>query len=189
MRNFRIFIVLFVIIATFLSACAPPQTAEDKKREQQNEILQEGAAKVGMPGIINFREAKALRMIQELCDHEIITYTYMENMIPTFVHGRTALGGKLVYLGETIGYPIPYATQLTAPESMQTYNISKKSAAGIGTERYGVARLPQADPNGLHKPSSAEATWILMKDPSSNKVAPVYMEPKLVSLPFKLPMD
>lgn len=187
MKHTRIFVALLVVV-TFFSACAPPQTADDKRREQQNKILQEGVAKVGLPGIVNFREAKVMRMIQELCDQEIITYTYMENMIPTVVHGHTALGGKLTFVSETISYPIPYATQFTAPETMQTYNISR-SDAGSGNNRYGVARLPQADPNGLFKPASAEGSWVLMKDPKSDKVAPVYVEPRLVTLPFKLPMD
>lgn len=187
MRHTRIFVVLFVVVA-FLSACEPPQTADDKRRELQNKILQEGVAKVGLPGIVNFREAKVMRMIQELSDQEVVTYTYLENMVPTVVRGHTALGGKLTYIGETISYPIPYATQFTAPEAMQTYNISKTEASG-STNRYGTARLPQADPNGLFKPASSEATWVLMKDPKSDKVAPIYMEPRLVTLPFKLPMD
>ncbi|EKD58360.1 MAG: hypothetical protein ACD_56C00146G0019 [uncultured bacterium] len=179
-------LIIMAVFTTLISACAPDQTAQDKQREAQEKIVGEGVSKVGMPNIVNFREAKAMRMIQELCDQEIVTYTYLENMSPVIVRGHTALGGKLTYLGETISYPIPYSAQFTAPESMQTYNISSKA----GEERkYGVERLPQPDPNGLHKPGSAEATFILMKDPSSDKVAPVYTEPKLLSFPFKLKMD
>jgi hypothetical protein len=187
MKRKIVFLVAAIVALSFLSACAPDQTSSDKQRDAQEKIVQEGVAKVGLPAIKNFREAKILRMIQELCDTEIVTYTYLENMNPVVVRGHTALGGKLTYLGETISFPLPYSAQLTPPESMQTYNLGKSNA---GSERYyGAARLPQAEPNGIHKPASAEATWIMMKDPGSNKVGPVYTEPRLVALPFKLPMD
>lgn len=179
--------MLVLAVAGLSAACAPERTADDKLRDQQSQLTQERVSKVGMPGIKNFRQAKAMKAIQELCDEEIVTFTYIENLIPTIVHGRTALGGKFTYLGETITYPLPYAAQFTAPESMQTFNLGKQ--AGLGDKRYGVERLPQADPDGLFKPSSAEATWVLLKDPSSSKVAPVYMEPKIATFPFKLPMD
>lgn len=177
---------IVVMMACALAACAPERTAEDKKRDTQEAQLKEGAAKVGIPSITNFREAKTLRMIQELCDTEIVTYAYIENLIPTVAHGRTALGGKFTYLGETIGYPIPYAAQFTAPEAVQTYNLGKD---GRGNHYYGAERLPLADPNGLFKPADAEATWVLMKDPASGKVGPVYMEPRMSVAPFKYPMD
>lgn len=182
----KIACAIVVLVAIIFVGCAPEKTAQDRQRELQNTIIEEGVSKVGMPGIKNFREAKALKAIQELCDQEIVTYAYVENLIPTPVHGKTALGGKFTYLGETISFPIPYATQFTSPEAMQTYNIDRRSG---GQGYFGVERLPQADPNGLYKPASAEATWVLMKDPSSAKVAPVYMEPKLACFPFKLPMD
>jgi hypothetical protein len=46
--------------------------------------------------------------------------------------------------------------------------------------------LPQADPNGLFSPASAEGTWILMKDPNGKEVKPVYIEPRIIVSPFKL---
>ena len=119
-----------------------------------------------MPAIKNFRERKILKDILELRDQSSLT-TY------TYVH---CMNGKFRFFGETIGYPIPYATQYTNPQ--------KIAESG---HQYGYAILPQADPNGLFSPASADGTWILMKDPSSNKVAPVYIEPKITTLPFKLP--
>lgn len=189
MKRCNLFFVILCggMLISSVSACAPERTADDEKRDAQQKSLRVANDIVGNPQIKNFREAKTMRAIQELCDTEVVTFTYLENMIPTVVHGYTALGGKLTYIGETISYPLPYAAQFSAPESMQTYNLG--TGPNSGAERYGVARLPQADPNGLFKPTSADATWILMKDPKSNKVAPVYMEPRLVALPFKLPMD
>ena len=73
-----------------------------------------------MPAIKNFRERKILKDILELRDQEgLVTYSYLENMVPQIQPGRTALGGKLTYFGETIGYGIPYATQYTNPQKVE----------------------------------------------------------------------
>jgi hypothetical protein len=45
--------------------------------------------------------------------------------------------------------------------------------------------LPQAEPNSLFMPSSAEASWIICSDSKKN-LAPVYVEDKVISSPFKL---
>ena len=81
--------------------------------------------------------------------------------------------GKLVFVGESIGYGIPAATQYTNPQK-HVYGST------------GNYTLPQADPNGLFSPASAEGTWVLMKDPNGDKVVPVYIEPRIIVSPFKL---
>jgi len=157
------------------SGCGQP-TSDEKQRVEQEKILAEGTAQVGMPAIKNFRERKILKDIIELRDQEgLVTFTYIENMNPTPVKGKTALGGKLTYLGESIGYGIPYATQFTNPEKIEYHN--------------GYVAMPQADPNGLFSPESAEGTWVLLKDPKGDKVQPVYVEPRIVVSPFRLPAD
>lgn len=136
------------------------------QREQQERILQEGAAQVGMPAIKNFREKKLVKDNLELRDQEgLVTYTYL----------FSDMWGCVVLLGDTIGYPIPYAVQFTNPQK-----IERDTGHGFGI-------LPQADPNGLFSPSSAEGSWTLMKDPKGKNVAPVYQEPRIIASPFKLP--
>jgi hypothetical protein len=49
--------------------------------------------------------------------------------------------------------------------------------------------LPQADPNGLFSPASAEGTWVLLKDPNGKETRPVYIEPRIIVSPFKLNTD
>lgn len=152
-------ILLIVLMATLLTGCF--DTSDDVQRRANEKLLTEATAQTGMPNIVNFRERKILKQILELRDQEgLVTYTYMfaEN------------SGKLIYLGETIGYGIPYATQYTNPQRYKHQGVT----------------LPQADPNGLFSPTSAEGTWILLKDPKSNKVKPVYVEPRIVVSPFKL---
>ena len=50
----------------------------------------------------------------------------------------------------------------------------------------GATTLPQADPNTLFSPPSAEGTWVLCVNPETNKPTPLYVEPKIIVSPFKL---
>jgi hypothetical protein len=179
--------ILPVVIVFLLIGCAPAPTSNDTQRDMQNDLLADATAQTGMPSIKNFRERKILKDILELRDQTgLITYTYLENLQPQVIRGVTALGGKLTFFGETVGYGIPYATQYTAPETMQTYYLK---SSGTSERRYGAERLPQADPNGLFSPASAEGTWVLMKDPNGPDTKPIYIEPRIVVSPFKLKFD
>lgn len=152
-------------------------SSDDVQRDQQETLLMEASARLGMPAMKNYREKRILKDIIELRDQEgLVTYTYLENLTPTVVPGHTALGGKLTYFGETIGYGIPCATQYTNPQKTEWSHAN-------------IVVLPQADPNGLFSPASAEGTWILMKDPNGKKVLPMYIEPRIVTSPFKFPVD
>ena len=168
--------ILSIIAAcTFLSACSPPPTSSDRQRAQQEQILSEGTSQVGMPAIKNFRERRLLKDILELRDQEgLVTYSYV----------WSEMQAKMVFLCDSIGYGIPYATQFTAPEAVQTYNLGASGHGNI--DYYGKERLPQADPNGLYSPSSAEGTWIMCKNPNGKEVRPVYVEPRLIVSPFKI---
>ncbi len=150
-------ILLFVMMC---SACDRVDS-DAKQMKQQETLLLEATSQVGMPAIKNFRERKILKDIIELRDQSgLVTYTYLFSEVT----------GQLVYLGESVGYGIPAATQFTNPQKYYAQGVT----------------LPQADPNGLFSPSSAEGTWVLMKDPNGGDVKPVYCEPRIVVSPFKL---
>ena len=151
----KIFLVLLLIIV----GCN--KTADEIQKQQQEQLSMEATMQTGMPAIKNFRERKLMKHILELRDQEgLLTYTYIVN----------ELNGTLIYLGQSIGYGIPYATQYTNP---MRYELNG-------------ATLPQADPNGLFSPASAEGTWVLMKDPNGDNVHVVYIEPRVIISPFKL---
>lgn len=170
-------IVLVICMMFSMVACNLEENSDRQQQTQQEQILKDISSQTGMPAIKNAREKKFLKLIYELRDREdYVTYTYMENMQPSIVRGVTSLGGKLVFVGQTIGYPIPYSTQYTNPQK-----VEYRTSAGVVT-------LPQADPNGLFSPASSDATWILMRSPDG-EVKPVYSEPKLFCSPFKLPVD
>ena len=160
--------------------CDSKPTSDDIQRAQQEQLLNEGTSQVGMPAIKNFRERKLLKDILELRDQDgLVTYTYLVNLTPTVVSGRTALGGKLVFFCDSIGYPIPYSTQFTNP--VKPY----------GYQEHALTTIAQADPNGLFSPPSTAGTWVMCKDPNPNgkTVRPLHVEPDVIGSPFKFPPD
>lgn len=177
----RFWILAVALTAFVMTGCVERQETSDTIQQAQGEkLLAEATAQVGMPAIKNFRERKILKDILELRDQNgLITYTYIENLQPAVVRGRTALGGKFSFLGETVGYGIPYATQFTSPQKLER----------IYRDSSGFIPMPQADPNGLFSPASAEGTWVLMKDPNGKDTLPIYIEPRILVSPFKLPAD
>jgi len=161
----KLLITLPFILA--LASCNEIQSSSDViQQAQQERILKEGTAALGMPAIKNFREKRLLKDIIEMRDQDgLTTYTYI-------IAEQT---GKLIFLGESIGYGIPAATQYTNPQKIADWS-----------QQGGFAILPQADPNGLFSPASAEGTWVILKDSKSNATKPVYIEPRVIVSPFRL---
>ena len=156
------------VLGVALTGCIEVTPSSDEAQQvQQERILQEGNAQTGMPAIKNFRERKLLKQIIEMRDQDgLVTYTYT---VPETT-------GRPVFLCNSIGYGLPAATQYTNPQKIE----NPPSITG-----YYV--MPQADPNGLFSPSSAEGTWVLCTDPNgSGKTRPVYVEPRIIVSPFKL---
>lgn len=151
--------ILLLLAALTMVGCN--QSSNRELEVQQESLMKEANRQVGMPAIKNFSERKFMKLILELRDDpKLICYAYI---IPEVT-------GKPVFLGKCIGYGLPYATQYTNPESYYANGAS----------------LPQADPNGLFMPSSAEATWLLLINPNTNEPQPVYVEQKLLISPFEL---
>lgn len=151
--------VILALAAILVVGCN--RNSNTELQIQQETLMQEANSQLGMPAIKNFTERKFMKMILELRDDpKLLCYAYI---IPE-------VSGKPVLLGKCMGYGLPYATQYTNPE---VYH-------GNGTT------LPQADPNGLFMPNSAEASWILLINPNTNEPQPVYVEQKLLITPFPL---
>lgn len=156
--------ILF-LMPVLLAACDNRPSSDDIQRQQQETILQEGTASVGMPAIKNFRERRLLKMILEMRDqNNLSTYTYL----------WSDMQGKWVFFCNSVGYGVPYATQFTNPSKQVQ-----------GYQQYNV--MPQADPNGLFSPASADGTWVMCKDPKGADVKPVFIEPRVIVSPFEFP--
>jgi len=162
-------LLLALPLALVLTACEErPRSSDDVQHAQQEQIMQQSNMSVGMPAIVNFQEKRILKDIYERRDKAIVTITYTQD-----------LNAGLHKLCDSIGYGIPAATQYTNPMHVSREHIGNGEGSTIVT-------LPQADPNGLFSPPSAEGTWVMCKDPNSDKVEPIYSEPRIIVSTFPL---
>lgn len=154
-----------ILMAALLTGCdVPSRTSTQIEAVKQEELNKQAVQAVGLPSIVNFQEKRTYKMILELRDTGISTYTYLVGM-----------NNELKLLCKSVGYAIPYATQYTNPQKDIYYGSSSNVHLA----------MPQADPNGLYSPSSADGTWILCLGPNG-KTSPVYVEPKIVVSTFPL---
>ena len=159
-------LLLFCLASILMSASCENQPSSDQiMNAKQEQLAKELNAQSGMPTVTNGTMKKELKMIIEECDKEkLICYAYI---IPEMT-------GKPVFLGKCMGYGIPYATQYTNPSKVDWHSSN------------GYVVMPQADPDGLFKPASADGTWLMLIDPATGEPHPVYCEPKVLVTPFKL---
>ena len=160
-----------LLLTTILSltACQPDdsQNAENDQAQKTEQLQDEANRQLGMPDIVNFQERRMAKQILELRDTTISTHTYLVNQMK----------GCLVYMGNSIGYGLPYAVQYTNPQRIAKFTE---------TPEHGNVTLPQADPNGLYMPAEAHGTWVMMYDANTKKTTPVYIEPDVIVSPFRL---
>jgi hypothetical protein len=161
-------ILLIAAVATVLSACFPQyhENSTEIERRKQEELSLRGVESVGMPAITNFAEKRMFKDILELRDKSVATTTYLVGM-----------NNQLTKLCDSVGYGLPYATQYTNPQRVAKVNE---------TPDRGNIVLPQADPNGLYSPASADGTWVLCVDHKDGKAKPVYVEPRVIVSPIPL---
>ena len=157
-------LTLILTATLVLTACDMQPTSTQIEAQKQEQMKQQADQSVGMPAINNWSEKKMMKNILELRDRNVTTITYIQDM-----------QGKLHFLCDSVGYGLPYSTQYTNP-----------SMIASNTE-HGYAVLPQADPNGLYSPASAEGTWVMCLNPATKELAAVYIEPRVIVSPFTLP--
>jgi len=155
--------VLVTVSVFCLAACdaAVSQNADRTERQATQRMQAEAAAQTGLPNITSFTEKKFAKLIYELRDREIATFSYFMD-----------LTGKMHFLCESIGYGLPFSVQYVNPER-------------VAHEAHYDISLPQSEPNGLFMPDGLSATWVLCSD-GDGGVKPVYSEPNLIVSPFRL---
>ena len=165
MKKLLIFFSALTALTLIVSSCDENRSSDQVQKEQQEQILQEGTREIGMPAIKNFQEKKTLKWIYELRDDaKLLNYAY----------AYSEMTGKFTFIGKCIGFPLPYSTQFTNPQKVEWMSQGRYTT------------LPQADPNGLFSPASADGTWILLVNPKTGEPKPMYMEPKVTVVPFPL---
>lgn len=156
--------IIVLVAALVFVACGTESEADRTQRLATDQLTAEAQRQVGMPNIVNFQERKLMKMIMELRDKEnLVTYAYI-----------TTWDGKLVYIGQCVGFGLPYSVQFTNPEKL------------AWPAHHNSATTPQPDPNGLFMPDGLSATWLMMLDPETKEVRPVYVEPQIIVSPFPL---
>lgn len=152
-------------------------TVDQKDTEYTKQVQEEMSRQVGQPLIDNFFEKKMFKKIYELRDNsDLVCYAY-----------RTNLDGKLIYIGKTIGYGLPYSIQFTSSEKIVDY---KDIDGGNGFDwgsGYGDVKMPQPEPNGLYMPEGLSATWLIMINEETGGLEPAYYEPTIIVRQRKAP--
>lgn len=105
-------------------------------------------------------------------------YIARQKATNTFSYVQSDYTGKVLWSCPSIGFPIPYSTQLTNPQQ-----LAVRYLAG---SRYVDGVVAQQEPNGLFTPATSEATWVPCVD-EKGKITPVYEEKKVTV--FFRPME
>jgi len=151
-KIFVIFVLAFVLVA-----CSP--SINQVEREQQY---------AGNLAIVENQPVPDLGGYSFERQIMIETYLARNNTISTFSYLFT-FDGRIVEICASIGYPIPYSTQLTNP-------INSMNGA------------PNAEPNSLYPPSSAAATLVQCVN-SDGSVSPTYIEDNVMAFPYRIKSD
>lgn len=164
-----VMVIILICISMFLfvGCDTATSTVDGNQAQQQEQMLKDMNNQVGLPDIKEWSEKKMMKEILELRDNsKLVTYAYFQN-----------LNGKMVFLGQCIGYGLPYSTQYTNPERIADHSSQS-----------GYAILPQADPNGLFSSDGGvSATWLQYINPDTGKREVIYCEPNIIVTQSKLP--
>ena len=172
MKRFVTVLVVVTILMSIACFSAGEEGADAEMNAQTRAFMEEAQAQVGMPAITNFQERKLAKMIFELRDQEdLVCYAYIVNLY-----------GELIFIGECIGYGLPYSVQYTNP--MRIVDAGREGSGNFSRGADAFV-LPQPDPNGLFMPSGLSATWLMLIDDTGTP-RPVYVEPSILVSPFPL---
>lgn len=152
---YRIFSLF--ILTILVTGCTEYQPTSEEIQNQKQELSNKQAVEsVGMPSTPHFAEKRLLKDIYEMRDKSISTVTYTKD-----------INGHAHKFCNSLGFPLPYSTQFTNPMQPSGYT--------------GYA-IPQADPNGLYSPASAEGTWVMCVGKKSHKAHPSYVEDRVFTV-------
>jgi hypothetical protein len=152
------------VVSLLLSGCV-----SDANQARINETNQQGSV---MLAILNNQPVPDLNGYSFERDIVIqILLARNKSTVTTWAYWRAENTGELQEVCRSVGFPIPYSVQLTSPEFL------------VGSQG---ATLPQAEPNALYSPPSAEASWVLCMTDDGKKVYPLYSEPRVISSPRRI---
>jgi len=162
MKKFHALLLALPLLLANNGDCSGQAGAESKDTAATNRLLDDANARVGMPRVTNFTEKRLANMIVELRDQpNLATYSYVMDM-----------QGRAHCLGHSIGYGLPYTTQITNPMKVTNGYLDANTGSGNVT-------IPQAEPNGLYSSDSTKATWLLLVGKNGSP-QPAYVESDVI---------
>jgi hypothetical protein len=159
----KILFVLCILTVFVLTSCAGSDTS----------AIEQGQQKAAVNAIIQNQPIPDLGGYSFERQIVIETYLARNNTIATYAY-MISMDGKIIEICPSIGYPIPYSTQLSNPERVDSYNYS--------------ITLPNAEPNGLYPPADAAATLVQCVNPDGS-VSPTYIEWYVLAFPYQIKSD
>ena len=98
-------------------------------------------------------------------------YAARQKATNTFSVVQSEFTGKILWSCPSMGFPLPYATQLTNSLQLIQKNDSGHWYDGV---------VGQQEPNGLFSPPAADGTWVPCVD-EKGRITPVYEERKVTT--------
>jgi hypothetical protein len=140
------------------TASQPAATATVHEQEQQNLQMEQFLRNQPIPSFDWSLERHMLIQIYAARQRATNTYTYVQSEYT----------GKVLWSCPSIGFPLPYSTQLTNPQQV----VWKE---GYTRGEFAGVTLGQQEPNGLFPPPTASGTWVPCVN-DTGKITPVYEE-------------
>lgn len=156
-REIAILLAVLVLAAVLIAACAPSNSwnaAQEMYKQAK-----------GVQAII--QNQPVLDLGGYSWDRSILNQLAAWRNKPTPTWTYIIEYGIVIEVCPSLGFPIPYGTQLTAPD----YNDE-----------------PQPEPDSLYRPDNAEATYVMCVEPDGSLV-PTYHEPRMSTMPYKVKAD
>ena len=161
----KILIILLVLIMLGLTASSCSTDTQSIEQGQQKDAINSIIQNQPIPDLGGYSFERQI---------VIETYLARNNTIATYAY-MISMDGKIIEICPSIGYPIPYSTQLTNPvRTMDNYSQGSVIA--------------NAEPNGLYPPGDAAATLVQCVNPDGS-VTPVYIEWYVLAFPYQIESD
>ena len=157
-------VALVFILSAGDSSCSDQPTnatAAQLEQRQQNSQMEQFLRNQPVP---SFDWSLERHMLIEL-------YAARQRATSTFSVVQSEFTGKIMWSCPSIGFPLPYSTQLTNPQQV----VCREGNHG---GEFAGAVIGQQEPNGLFPPSSSDGTWVPCVD-EHGKITPVYEERKV----------
>lgn len=152
-------------LATIVLLCGADGSCTDSDSKSSATQMEQAQQNLQMEQILRNQPAPSFDWSLER--HMLIKlYEARQKATNTFSVVQSEFTGKILWSCPSIGFPLPYATQLTNPLQAQWRRWSSEYASAV---------VEQQEPNGLYSPAQGDATWVPCVD-EKGRITPVYEE-------------